>query len=222
MSEICNLLINDKEKRRQIRNHLQKEYKFSKEQAFALIFNQRIGWCISQVLMKIPEVEVNISQVFDQNELDINNVSEGKTIRKMSQRIIWNKLSERDVKVISRTLKETSSDAVIVLSCLSRLQRELRTLNTSEKIISTMKNPKIIKLSNKIQKEHSKQHKNKGFHYLDYFLLESVKERLDEYDVFNISDKQVLADIMIMLYIHPAEIKNLHISNSDVTGYAKN
>ncbi|PKK59046.1 hypothetical protein RhiirC2_795392, partial [Rhizophagus irregularis] len=51
---------------------------------------------------------------------------------------------------------------------------------------------------------------------------ESVKERLDLYDVFNIPDKQVLADVMIMLCIRPAEIKNLRISNGGVTGYAKN
>jgi len=53
-------------------------------------------------------------------------------------------------------------------------------------------------------------------------LLESVKERLDEYDVSNIPDKQALADVMIMLCIRPAEIKNLRIANGGVTGYAKN
>ncbi len=85
-----------------------------------------------------------------------------------------------------------------------------------------MKNLKTTKLSNKIQKEHSEQRKNEGFHYSDHFSLESVKERLDEYDVSNIPDKQALADVMIMLCIRPAEIKNLRISNSGVTEYAKN
>ncbi len=79
-----------------------------------------------------------------------------------------------------------------------------------------------MKLSNKIQKEYSEQRKNEGLHYSDYFLLELVKERLDEYDVFNISDKQTLANVMIMLCIYPAEIKNLHIFNGDITGYVKN
>ncbi len=124
--------------------------------------------------------------------------------------------------MISKTLEKTSSDAVIILSRLSRLRRELRTLNTSEKIISATKNPEITKLSNKIQKEHSEQRKNKGLYYPDHFSLESVKERLDEYDVFNILDKQTLADVIIMLCIRPAEIKNLCISNGSVTGYAKN
>jgi len=65
----------------------------------------------------------------------------------------------------------------------------LRTLNALEKIISATKNLETIKLSNKIQKEHSEQRKNEELHYLDHFSLESVKERLDEYDVSNISDK---------------------------------
>ena len=125
--------------------------------------------------MVIPEAEVNISQVFDQNRLDINNIPEGETIREMAQRIIQDKLSKRDAKVISRTLEETSSDAVVTLLRLSRLQRELRTLNTSEKIISVTKNLKIIKLSNKIQKERSEQCKNEEFYYSDHFSLESIK-----------------------------------------------
>ena len=46
-SEMHNLLIDDREKRRQAHNHLQKEYKFSKEQALTLIPDQRIGRYIS-------------------------------------------------------------------------------------------------------------------------------------------------------------------------------
>ncbi|CAG8800247.1 23641_t:CDS:2, partial [Dentiscutata erythropus] len=117
---------------------------------------------------------------------------------------------------------ETSSDAVVALSRLSRLRRELRPLNASEKIISATLNPEVTRLSNKVQKEHSEQRENEGIDFPDHFSLESVKKRLDEYDVSNIPDKQALADIMIMLCIHPAEIKNLRISNGAVTGYAKN
>jgi len=40
--------------------------------------------------------------------------------------------------------------------------------------------------------------------------------------VSNTPDKQALADVMIMLCIRPAEIKNLRIANGGVTGYAKN
>ncbi len=42
------------------------------------------------------------------------------------------------------------------------------------------------------------------------------------YDMSNTPDKQALADVMIMLCIRSAEIKNLRISNRGVTGYAKN
>ncbi len=83
-----NLLTNDREKRHQACNRLQKGYKFSKELAFALIPDQRIGWYISQAPVMISEVEVNISQVFDQNRLDINNVPKGEIIRETAQHII--------------------------------------------------------------------------------------------------------------------------------------
>jgi len=51
---------------------------------------------------------------------------------------------------------------------------------------------------------------------------------LDGYDVSKTPSLQALADVMIMLCIHLAEIKTLRISNEgilkglDVTGYAKN
>jgi len=147
-----------------------------------LISDQRIGWYISQVPVVIPEAEVNISLVSD-------NISEGETIKETAHRIIRDNLSERDAKAISRILEETSPNTVVILSCLFRLRRELRTLNAPEKIISAMKNLKTIKLSNKIQKEHNEQRKNEELHYPDHFSLESVKKRLDEYDVSNIPDK---------------------------------
>ena len=52
----------DKEKRRQARDRLQKGYKFSKEQAFALIPHERVGRSKSQVTLKEggDEAEVNI------------------------------------------------------------------------------------------------------------------------------------------------------------------
>src|SRR3954463_8035631 len=77
-------------------------------------------------------------------------------------------------------------------------------------------------LSNKIQKERNLLCEDEGIHYPDHFSLESVKERLDLYNMSNTPDKQALADVMIMLCIRPAEIKNLRISNGGVTGYAKN
>ncbi|RIB09513.1 hypothetical protein C2G38_263900 [Gigaspora rosea] len=217
--EILELLTDDKEKRRQARNRLLNGYKFSKEQVFALISLQRVGRCKSQV--PVPEgsgleaEEVNTCQVS-------NSTCTEKTIKETAQCIVRDKLSEKDVKAISRTLIETASDFVVALSRLSRLRRELRTLNVSETIISATFNSEVTRLSNKIQKERSDQREDKGIDFPDHFSLESVTERLNLYNVSNIPDKQALADVMIMLCIRPAEIKNLRISNGGVTGYAKN
>ena len=82
--------------------------------------------------------------------------------------------------------------------------------------------PERTRSANKIQKERREQRENEGIDFPDHFSLESVKKRLNLYNVFNTSDMQALADIMIMLYIYSAEIKNLHISNRAVTEYAKN
>jgi hypothetical protein len=222
-SEILELLTTgdplvDREKRRQARDRLQKGYKYSKEQAFALIPDQRIGRQISQVL--IPkgsglEAEVNISLVSD-------NVTESETSKEIAQRIVQDNLSERDVKAISRTLVKTASGPIAGLSRLSRLRRELGGLNASKEIISATLDRETTCASNKIQKARSKQCEDEGIDFPDHFSLESVKERLDLYNVSNTPDKQALADVMIMLCIRPAEIKNLRISNGGVTGYAKN
>ncbi|PKC51232.1 hypothetical protein RhiirA1_484223, partial [Rhizophagus irregularis] len=48
--------------------------------------------------------------------------------------------------------------------------------------------------SNKIQKERKEQRENKGIDLPDHFSLESVKKRLNFYDVSNTPDVQVLAD----------------------------
>ena len=95
-------------------------------------------------------------------------------------------------------------------------------LNAPEKIISATLDNKTTCASNKIQKEHRVQRENEGIDFPDHFSLESVKERLDLYDVFNTPDVQALADVMIMLCIRPAKIKDLRISNGSVTGYSKN
>ena len=98
----------------------------------------------------------------------------------------------------------------------------MRKLNAPEKIISATLDDKTTCVSNKIQKEHRVQRENEEIDFSDHFSLESVKERLNLYDVSNTPDVQALADVMITLCIYPAEIKDLHISNGSVTGYLKN
>ena len=98
----------------------------------------------------------------------------------------------------------------------------MRKLNAPKKIISATLDEKTTYASNKIQKKYRDQHENEGIDFPDYFLLESIKVRLNFYDVSNTPDVQALADVTIMLCIRPTEIKDLHISNEGVTGYAKN
>ncbi|RHZ48562.1 hypothetical protein Glove_546g6 [Diversispora epigaea] len=53
-------------------------------------------------------------------------------------------------------------------------------------------------------------------------MLESVKKRLDEYDISTPPDLQSLADVMIMLCIRPVELISLRITNAGMIGYMKN
>ncbi|RIB11388.1 hypothetical protein C2G38_2042741 [Gigaspora rosea] len=53
--------------------------------------------------------------------------------------------------------------------------------------------------------------------YPDRFTLESVKERLNKYDIFTLPDLQALADVMIMLCICPTELTSLRITDARVT-----
>ena len=214
----------DKEKRRQARDRLQKGYKFSKEQAYALIPHERVGRSKNQVIPKEGGSEagkVNICS--NKSACQVSDIiPEGETIGETAQRIMRDNLGVRDVIAIANAIAETASNPVAGTSSLSRLRSELRKLNAPKTIIDATFNPVMTCLSNKIQKERRDQRESEGIDYLDHFSLESVKERLDLYDISNIPDKQALADVMIMLCIRPAEIKNLRISNGGVTGYSKN
>jgi hypothetical protein len=158
---------------------------------------------------------VNLCQISDL-------ISEGETLKRIAQRITQDNLNEKDVESIAKALAESASNDSAGLSRLTRLRREMRNLGVSEKIISATFIPDRTRSANKIQKEHREQRENEGIDYPDHFSLESVKERLDSYDISNTANIQALADVMIMLCIRPAEIKTLHISNGGVTGYAKN
>ncbi|CAG8629074.1 16714_t:CDS:2 [Cetraspora pellucida] len=110
-----------------------------------------------------------------------------------------------DITLEEKTIKQTAQ--CIMKDKLSEKDalKRIMTLQCSEKIISTTLN----------SEEHSEQRENEGIDFLDHFSLESVKERLNKYDISNISDKQALADIMIMLCIRLAEIKNLSLEKNE-------
>ena len=211
-------LLTDKLKRDKGRQRFQKGYNFSREQAFVLVPDQRICRSRSRVPPKEggdEGGEVNICQVSD-------IIPDGETIESIAQRIVRDNLGEKEVKAIAKALTVISPNPVATTSCLSKLQSELWKLNAPEKIISATLDNKITCASNKIQKERRVQRENEGIDFPDHFSLESVKERLDGYDVSNVPNLQALADVIIMLCIRPAEIKDLCISNGSVTGYSKN
>ncbi|CAG8753070.1 15006_t:CDS:2 [Dentiscutata erythropus] len=83
-------------------------------------------------------------------------------------------------------------------------------------------NTDITEEANKIQMNNRKKAKTKYINYPDKFTLESVKERLDAYDIKTLPDYQALADVIVMLCIRPAELRTLRITDAGVTGYAKN
>ncbi|UZO07450.1 uncharacterized protein OCT59_027734 [Rhizophagus irregularis] len=216
MSAITTKFVTD----HRLTNEMSLEELSRKEQAFALIPSQRTSRTKSQVTPKEGDTEAEVNICCAKSAYQVSDIiPEGEIIRETAQRIMRDSLSEKEVKLIAKALAETSPNPVACTSSLSRLQKELRKLNAPKVIIEATKIPGMTTLSNKIQKEKSLLCEDEGIHYLNHFSLELVKERLDSYDVSNTPDKQALADVMIMLCIRPAEIKDLRISNGGVTGY---
>jgi hypothetical protein len=92
-------------------------------------------------------------------------ISPKKTIRDLAQRIIWDNISEKDIKVIFKVLAKITSNTSAGLSRISRLRRELRGLNASEKIISATLDEETTCASNKTQKERRDQRENEGIDF---------------------------------------------------------
>ncbi|RIA89293.1 hypothetical protein C1645_825058 [Glomus cerebriforme] len=95
----------------------------------------------------------------------------------------------------------------------------------SEAVSNTPDTPNVLQEVKELVEEGTKKgllYENEDIDYSNYFALELVKERLDRYDVSKVPGLQVFADIMIILCIHSAEIKTLHIYNGDITEYANN
>ncbi|CAG8490213.1 19360_t:CDS:2, partial [Gigaspora rosea] len=103
------------------------------------------------------------------------------------------------------------------------LSAKLKNLGTSFQIIEATKFPDITKDANEIQRDRRKfVEAFERIDYPDHFTFESVKKRLDKYDISILPDLQALADVMIMLCIRPSELTTLCITDSGVTGHAKN
>ncbi|CAG8760004.1 5043_t:CDS:2 [Cetraspora pellucida] len=170
---------------------LQNRYEFSDDQVNALF--------------TIPKNESRYSVTTSDKNINIvitNQLSKGmeeETIGDMMQWILQNKLSIRDVRVKAYALALSAKNANAGSSHLTRLCRELRNLNASLEIIEVTKFPDITEDANKIQSINWKKAKAKRIDYSDEFTLESVKERLDAYNIKTLPDYQALADVMMML-----------------------
>ncbi|RHZ85035.1 hypothetical protein Glove_73g16 [Diversispora epigaea] len=191
---------------------LQNRYGFSEYRVNALFSTQ-----------KNESKTINISLVTS-SDIAIPNKPqkriEEETIGDMAQRVLRDKLSIRDIRAEAYALALSASNANAGSSRLSRLRRELKILGASFDIIEATKFPDITEDANKIQMDNRK--KAKTIDYPDEFTLESVKERLDAYDLKTPPNYQALADVMVMLCIRPAELITLRITDAGVTGYAKN
>jgi hypothetical protein len=119
--EMRDLLGDDREKRRQARNRLQKGYKFSKEQAFALIPDQRPGRSKIKVTSKEGGAEAKVNICSTKSACQVSDIiPEGETIRETAQRIMRDNLGIRDVKAIANAIAETTSNPDAGTSSLSR------------------------------------------------------------------------------------------------------
>ncbi|GES98585.1 hypothetical protein GLOIN_2v1781018 [Rhizophagus clarus] len=95
---------------------------------------------------------------------------------------------KKEIKAIAKAL--TAPNPVITTSCL---------------------NEEITCAFNKIQKKRKDQCENEEIDFSDHFSLESVKERLDFYDMSNTSDMQALADVFRSLERDEEQVKLLLI-----------
>ncbi|RHZ55260.1 hypothetical protein Glove_417g25 [Diversispora epigaea] len=133
---------------------------------------------------------------------------EKKTIGNMAQQILQNKLSMRDIRIEAYALVLLTKNTNTGSSRLSCLRRELKNLGILPAIVEITKFPDIIKEANKIQKDNWKTAEDN--------LLESIKKRLNGYDIFTLPDLQAFADVMIMLCMHPTELIILRITDAGV------
>ncbi|CAG8735667.1 3770_t:CDS:2, partial [Dentiscutata erythropus] len=161
------------------------------------------------------EDQVNDLFSIQKNDQCENTHREKETIGEMAQQILQDKLTIRDVRAEAYALALSAKNANAGSS-------QLRNIGALPQIIEATKFPDIIEEANKIQMNNRKKAETKRIDYPDEFTLESVKKRLDAYDIKTLPDYQALADIMVMLCIHPAELRTLRITDAGVTGYAKN
>ncbi|CAG8823996.1 38828_t:CDS:2, partial [Gigaspora margarita] len=184
---------------------LQNRYGFSEGQVDDLFSIQENVQPKSKIMHKVSCSTVNIV---------ISNQGPQETIGEMAHRLLWDKLSIQDIRAEAYALALLAKNANAGSSYLSRLQRELKSLGALSAIVEAAKFPDIIEEANKIQRDNQKKAEANRIDYPNYFTLESVRERLNGYDVSTLLDLQVLADVIVMLCIRPAELTTLCITDA--------
>ncbi|KAF0510839.1 hypothetical protein F8M41_018389 [Gigaspora margarita] len=183
--------LTDDRKRNQARRRFREGFKFIDEQ-------NRYGFSEGQVddlfsieknvqpkrktTHKVPCSAVNIV---------ISNQVLQETIGEMAHRLLRDKLSIWDIRAKAYALALSAKNA---------------------NAVEATKFPDITEEANKIQRDNQKKAEANHIDYPDHFMLESVRERLDDYDVSTLPDLRALADVMVMLCIRPAELTTLCIT----------
>ncbi|CAG8625168.1 7838_t:CDS:10, partial [Paraglomus occultum] len=99
-------------------------------------------------------------------------VKSEETIKEIAQRILRDKLGEKDVKAEAIKLAKSALNEVAGSSRLSRLRKELRNLNAPYNIVEATKTVEITEKSNKIQASRRKIAEDlKKIDYPDHFTL---------------------------------------------------
>nr|CAG8610047.1 15866_t:CDS:1 [Entrophospora candida] len=202
-------ILKDVKARDHARNRIQK-LGFSKDQTYALIPIQTSG----------------------------RRVTGRDPVKKLALYIKENEdnLEAKEINELARNLAETGPTDIAKSSLLKLLRKELRQLNANSITLEAIYAPDITIASNKEQRGRQERREDEGYDCPEFFTLEKVQGRLQKCDTANPPTIQNLIDIMVMLCMRPADVRNLHIDqyNSNnaewydpkyswyCTGYAKN
>jgi len=74
------------------------------------------------------------------------------------------------------------------------------------------KDKDLIQDSNKIQKERTKKRMANPNRIPIYFSLANVSKRIQNMDIFKISTRENLMDVIVMLSMRPVEVRSLQIN----------
>ncbi|CAG8797217.1 18957_t:CDS:2, partial [Dentiscutata erythropus] len=137
---------------------------------------------------------------------------------------------------IAYDLASSAPTTVAGNSRLNLLRKELRSLEANYLITEATKIPFFTEEANQIQARKRILREINSYDCPEFFYLEKVQERLNKCNITKSSSMQNLIDVMIMLCMRSADIKNLRINqykpsheswyNPDYSwyciGYAKN